>query len=301
MPCEPKVAIIILNWNGKEDTLECVDSLRRLEYQNYEIVVVDQNSRDGSQQAIASTFPEVALIRNEENLGFAEGNSVGIRYALTAGAEYIVLLNNDTVVEPGFLKSFLDAARAAPDFDIFGPKIMFYRAPQYIWAAGSCIDWKEGICTQRGYSEVDHGQYDTPAEVNALSGCTMMIHRTVFDKIGLLDPRFYLYYEETDWCVRATRAGFRILYVPDVVVRHKVSATIGATAPAIVFYMVRNQLLFIAKNARGLRKVWLLSKTVCSAVRTVCSSLAKGKRDDAVVRLRAMAAFIGGRFGKAEV
>ena len=298
---EPRVAIIVLNWNGKTDTLECLESLRGLEYTNYEIVTVDQNSSDGSRDAIASGFPDVTLICNDDNLGFAEGNNVGIRYALDAGAQYVALLNNDTTVEPNFVRAFVDAAKVDPDFDVFGPKIVFHRDPNVIWAAGSAINWRLGICKQRGFGEDDRGQYDTPTEVNALTGCAMMIRRDVFETIGLLDKRYFIYYEETDWCARAQKAGFRLLYVPGTVVRHKVSATIGAASPAIVFYMVRNKLLFIAKNGPGLYRLWLLTKALLDTARTICSGLVKGRRKDAVVRIRALAAFVGHRFGKVEV
>lgn len=298
---EPRVAIIVLNWNNKSDTIECLESLRRLDYTDCEIVAVDQSSTDGCREAIAKEFPDVTLICNEENLGFAEGNNVGIRYALGAGAEYIALLNNDTTVEPNFVRAFVDAAKAMPNFDIFGPKIVFHRDPNVVWAAGSAINWRRGICKQRGYGEVDRGQYDTPTEVNALTGCAMMISRKAFETIGLFDGRFYLYYEETDWCARAQRAGFRLLYVPATVVRHKVSATMGPASPTIVFYMVRNNLLFIAKNGPGLYRLWLLAKALLDTARTICSGLVKGRRKDAVVRMRAVAAFVGRRFGRAEV
>ena len=298
---EPVIIIIILNWNGKKDTLECLQSLRDLEYSNYELVVIDQNSTDGSREAIASQFPEVTLIRNDDNLGFATGNNIGIRHAIDGDADYIALLNNDTTVEPKFLSALADAARAYPDFDIFGPKIVFDSDPNIIWAAGSRTDWRRGICVQRGYREVDRGQYDTNAEVNALTGCAMVISRKALKAVGLLDSRFFAYYEEADWCARARKAGFRILYVPAAVVRHKVSSTIGPSSPAIAFYMVRNNLLFVAKNSTGLRRMSLLGRSLCREARTVCSGLIKGRRQDAVVRLRAIAAFLFGRFGKAEV
>lgn len=297
MSREPRIAIIILNWNGMTDTLECLDSLRRLDYTNYGSVVVDQNSSDGSREAIAREFPEVTVVRNAENLGFAEGSNVGIQYALEHGADYIALLNNDTTVESNFLRAIADAAMAHPGFDIFGPKIVFDSDPNLIWAAGSHINWQQGTCVQLGYRERDRGQHDAFAEVNALSGCAMVINRRAFQTIGLLDSRFFIYYEETDWCARAQQAGFRLLYVPGTVVRHKVSATMEAGSPAVVFYMVRNQLLFIAKNARGLRRLWLLTKALLDTARAICGGLVKGRRNDAVVRMRALVAFVGRRFG----
>jgi GT2 family glycosyltransferase len=300
-PSEPRVAVILLNWNGKDDTLPCLESLQHLDYANYEIVVVDQNSTDGSREAVAGKFPDVTLICNDDNLGFAEGNNVGIRYALDAGSQYVALLNNDTTVEPNFISCCLDAAREHKDFAIFGPKIVFDSDPSIIWAAGSHIDWNRGTCRQHGVGEVDRGQYGSCTEVNALTGCAILIRRDVLDTIGLLDNRYFIYYEETDWCARAQRAGFRLLYVPGTVVRHKVSAAMGVASPATIFYMVRNQLLFITKNGRGLRRVWLLAKTLLDTARTICSGLVKGRRKDAVVRMRAVAAFVGRRFGKAEV
>ena len=298
---EPLIIFIILNWNGKKDTLECLQSLRDLEYSNYETVVIDQNSNDGSRESIASQFPEVRLIRNDDNLGFVMGNNTGIQHATDSDADYIVLLNNDTTVLPTFLSALVEAARENPGFDVFGPKIVFDSDPNRIWAAGSHIDWRKGTCVQRGYQEIDRGQYDSNAEVNALTGCAMMISSKAVRTVGLLDSRFFAYYEETDWCARATRAGLRILYVGAAVVRHKISSTIGPTSPAIAFYMVRNNLLFLSKNSTGFRRLFLIIRSLHREARTICSGLTKGRRQDAVVRLRAIAAFLFCRFGKAEV
>jgi GT2 family glycosyltransferase len=234
-------------------------------------------------------------------VGFAAGNNTGIRRALKDGAEYVIMLNNDTIVEPNFVRALVDTAISHPKFDVFGPKIVFYSDPGVIWAAGSHIDWQRGVCIQHGYRESDQGQYDTDTEVNALTACAMMISRKAFETVGLLDNRFFIYYEETDWCARAVAAGFRILYVPHTVVRHKISATTGACSPALVFYMTRNNLLFIAKNSSRRVKLWLLARSLCSAARASCSGLVKGKRKEAVARLRAMRAFLCGRFGKTEV
>ena len=298
---EPRVVIIILNWNGITDTLACLDSVRHLDYANHEVVVVDQNSNDGSREAIANQYGEVTLIRNEDNLGFARGNNIGIQHAMDRGADYILLLNNDTIVLSTFLSALMAAAIEHPDFDIFGPKIVFDSDPEVIWAAGSHIEWRKAICVQRGYQEIDRGQYDTTVEVNALSGCAMMISRRAFRTVGTLDSRFFAYYEETDWCARATKAGLRILYVPTAVVRHKVSRTIGPSSPAIAFYMVRNNLLFVWKNSAGFRRLSLIGRSLHREARAICSGLIRGRREEAVVRLSAIAAFLFRRFGKAEV
>jgi len=297
----PRVIIVVLSWNQKCDTLECLKSLSKLDYPNRRVIVVDQDSADGTHGAIKTYFPEVLVIRNAENVGFAEGNNIGIRHALTDGPEYIVLLNNDTTVEHDFLRVLIDAARNNPDFDVFGPKIVFESDPAIIWSAGSYVDWRQGICIQRGLREVDRGQYDNYEEVNALTACAMMISRKALDTVGLLDSRYFIYYEETDWCARATSAGFRLLYVPATVVRHKVSAAMGVASPGTVFYFVRNNLLFITKNTRGLLRLRLLGKSLFGTARATCSALVKGNRKDALARVGGVAAFFCGSYGKANI
>lgn len=290
---------IILNWNRREDTLECLRSLSVVAYPRFEAVVVDNGSADGSQKMIREEFPNVTLLETGHNVGFAAGNNLGIQHALKNGAEYIMLLNNDTVVARDCLEKLIEASRSHENYSIFGPKILFYDRPELIWSAGSKIDWRRGNCMQIGYGEDDNGQYDTPNEVNAFSGCAIMFRREVAERIGLLDPRFFLYYEETDWCARAKEAGFRMLYVPEAKVYHKVSATMGRNSAEMIYYFVRNRLLFICKRSEFRHRVTGTLYALCETLRTVGSNIFRGKTEEAKVRLKGLFDFYAGNFGEA--
>ena len=245
----PKVFIIILNWNGYQDTVECLQSVRRLTYPSCKVIVVDNGSSDGSVAKLKEEFKEVFYIENKENLGFATGNNVGISYALENGADYILLLNNDTVVERYFLDALARVAESDERIGIVGPKI-YAGMPEssVLWGAGGEIDWGHGRTYHTGYHETDHGQWDKIRDVDYVSGCAMLIKRKVLEDVGLLDERYFLYYEETDFCMRANRTGFRVVYVPDAKIWHKAFATTGGeNGPVYTYYMTRNRLLFMRR------------------------------------------------------
>ena len=150
LPTEPRVAVIVLNWNGREDTLECLRSIRSIAYSNFGVIVVDNGSTDGSVAAIRASQPSVEVIDTGENLGFAGGNNVGIRRALELGADYVLLLNNDTVVDPGLLRAFVAAAALHPEAGAFGAKIYFHSEPTRIWYAGARWEAGAGELRSRG-------------------------------------------------------------------------------------------------------------------------------------------------------
>ncbi len=223
----PSVYIIVLNWNGKNDTLECLHSLQQVTYPNFRVVVVDNASSDCSVDAIREKFPSVQIISNKENLRFAGGNNVGIRYALDYGADYVLLLNNDTVVDKEFLTEMVAIADQSARMGMIGPKIYYYSEPKKIWYAGGRIEWWKGWVSHIGIRELDGGQYDAITEVDYLTGCCMLVKREVIEKVGILDESFYIYGEDADWCIRASRAGYKLMYVPSSMVWHKLSASIG--------------------------------------------------------------------------
>jgi GT2 family glycosyltransferase len=224
----PKVAVIVLNWNGKALTLDCVRSLLEVRTPHVEIVVVDNASIDGSAEALRDAFGDrVTLIVNDKNLGFAEGNNVGIRYALDRGADFVMLLNNDTVVDAGLIDGMLRPFNSAPEVGVTGPKIYYYTPRDQIWFAGGEVFLWRGVSRHVGIREQDRGQYDEPRDVDYITGCALMARREVFAATGLLDPSYVAYYEDVDFCTRTTRAGFRIVYAPDGKVWHKISASTG--------------------------------------------------------------------------
>lgn len=250
----PLVAIVILTWNQRDLTLDCLRSLGELDYpgDRLEIIVVDNGSSDGTAEAILGDYSSVVLLENDENLGFAEGNNIGIGYALQGKADYVMLLNNDTAVDPSMLSGLLAVTEADPTVGIVGPKMLYFDQPDVIWCAGNRLDWRRGETIRLQAEQPDMGLDEPPKEVDFITACAICLRRQVIEEIGLLDPRFFIYYEETDWCMRARAAGWRILYVPNARLWHKVSAAMGTTSPATDYYMNRNVLLFLSKNQTGL-------------------------------------------------
>jgi len=223
---EPGVWAVVLNYNGAEVLGECLRSLCKQDYPNFHILVVDNASTDGSEK-IAGEIEGIELIRNEENLLFAGGNNVGISHAIDAGADYIVLINNDTVSDPGLISALVDAMEADKDAGIAGPKIYYHERPDVIWSAGGGVDFGKGWVRHRGIRQQDKGRFDSVAEVDYVTGCCLMFSREVFSFLQGLDESFPMYYEDTDFCTRARKTGYKIIYVPDGKMWHKISFSSG--------------------------------------------------------------------------
>lgn len=296
---KPAVSIIVLNYNGCEDTLACLRSLEHLTYPNFTVIVVDNHSSDGSVEAVRAAHPNVKLIETGANLGFTGGNNVGIRYALQHGADYVMLLNNDTVSAPDMLDVMIEVMEAAPDIGVTGPMIYYYSAPDIIWSAGGAIDWARGTTDMIGLNEEDKAQFGlSPRPVDFVTGCCLLARRETWERAGLLDEKFFMYYEETEWCVRAGRAGFRIVHVPMAMLWHKISIESRASSPRAHYYMTRNRLLFLRRTRAGLRPLMF---TLIEYTRMIVSwsvyARWREKRPLRHIMLRAIKDFSLGRFG----
>ncbi len=227
MATEPLVFIILVNWNGREITLECLASLHTISYKNFKVVVVDNGSSDDSVPAIARKFPGVVILEMRENLRFAEGNNAGIRYALEHGAELVLLLNNDTVVDKDFLSRLVENIQSDSAIGMVAPKIYYHDDPGRIWFAGGELSMWAGTLKHIGIREVDTGQYNSVREILYASGCCLLTRTEVINRIGMLDKSFFMYTEDADWCMRCRQAGFRIYYEPRARVWHKLSVSSG--------------------------------------------------------------------------
>lgn len=224
---ETCVGIIVLNWNGLEDTRECLLSLFRLAGPGIRIYVVDNGSSDGSPEKLLAEFGDrIILLCNAENLLYAGGNNVGIRQALADGCTHLLLLNNDTVVDRDLSTALINVSKANPEA-ILCPKIYFLRDPDRLWYAGGILNLKRARASHRGIRDKDCGQYDRVEETDWATGCALFAPRAIFEEVGPLDESFRLYSEDLDFCLRAAKAGFRILFVPQGKVWHRVSAAIG--------------------------------------------------------------------------
>lgn len=263
------MALVILNFNGLQETLDCLDSVRKVQPSGFLLkkIVVDNASTDGSPEAL-SKLPDIELISSQTNKGFSGGMNLGINFALKNMADYVIILNNDTLVDPHFISNLLKQTKHA---QIISPKIYF--APGYefhksrykksdlgrvIWYAGAQIDWDNVIGTHVGVDEVDHGQFKM-GEITLATGCCMMVSAEVFQKIGLLDEKYFLYLEDMDFCYRAKRAGYEILFDSASVIWHKNASSAGGSGSKLQdYYITRNRLLFGFKYAKLTTKMALL-------------------------------------------
>jgi GT2 family glycosyltransferase len=223
----PLTYVIVLNWNGRTDTLECLASLGRASHPSMRVLVVDNGSTDGSQDAIRHEYPGVTLVETGTNLRFAGGNNAGIRAALAQGAEQIMLLNNDTTVDPHFLEAMTGTLQSSPATGIVAPKILYAGDPARLWYAGGEISFWTGTMRHRGIREPDDGRFDVACETGYATGCCFLARRSTVEKVGGLDESYFIYAEDADWCMRARRAGFRIVYEPRARIWHKVSVSAG--------------------------------------------------------------------------
>lgn len=248
----PKVVIIILNWNGKEDTIECLESLKHITYPNYEILLLDNGSTDGSVEHFKEKYPGIEIIENGENLGFAEGNNVGIKKAIKKGVEYILLLNNDTVVDPKFLDELVKVAEADEKIGAVQPAIYYYDNPREIHSIGGKLNLLIG--SERNITVAPRGII----KCDRLIGACMLIKRGAIENIGLLDDKYFLYMEETDWCYRAKKK-YSLVGCSNSKIWHKIySSSGGKVNNALVYYWTRNIILFYKKHHKYYLPVFLI-------------------------------------------
>lgn len=292
----PSIAVLIVTWNRRADVLECIGSVCASDYpgDRLRIYVVDNGSSDDTSSEIEAKYPEVRLIKCAENLGFAGGNNVGLNRVLQGEAEAVFLLNDDALVEQGAIRFLAEAAFVDESLGVTAPKILLHSDPTVIWSAGGLVDRSSGVATQRYYGEPDDGRGDAPCDLDYAVGCAALVKRRVIEEVGFLDPRFYLYYEETDWCRRIRDAGYRIRYIPESRVMHKVSLSNNGRNNASYYY-ARNRLLYLKNaGASGIE----LTGTAMSLLKSAAAHAVKGRRQTGRLMFRGISDFCEHKFGK---
>ncbi len=244
----PLVYIILVNYYGTDDTSQCINSIKQIKYPNYKIIIVNNSPADDSINGLKAKYTDIILINSEKNLGFAAGNNIGIRYALRNKAEYILLLNNDTIADKDFLSHLVETAENDAGAGIIGGKIFYYNDPGKLWFAGGIINPITGRTKHIGKNEVDNGRYESVREVDFITGCMMLVKKEAIEKAGLMDERYFLYYEDVDWNVRLKKAGYRILFNPDSVIYHKESSSTRKLSNVKMYYYDRNIWYFAKMN-----------------------------------------------------
>lgn len=238
--------IIILNWNGYQDTQACLKSLQDQTDQDFCTVVVDNASTDGSYEKISSSFPHVQWIINQQNEGFAKGNNIAISYALKKGADLILLLNNDTIAEKDMVEKFKKGHKLHPDALISGKIINFF-TPSILDHLGGHYNKNKGEFDLLGHRDIEKNYLKPIATLDYLCGCALLVPKEVFEKIGLLDEDFFLYWEDADFSIRAKKASFQLMVYPEAKVFHKVSQSSKGKFHHAYFFW-RNRLLFLKKH-----------------------------------------------------
>lgn len=227
MNSDPLVYIVLVNWNGREVTLDCLASLSAILYSNFRILVVDNASTDGSVEAIRERYPWVEILAMAENLRYAGGNNAGIRHAMAHGANLLLLLNNDTTVETRFLNTLVARLNRDATIGMVAPMIYYFDEPDRIWFAGGAISMWTGTMRHLGIREKDTGQYGITRRIDYATGCCILTRREVIERAGMLDETYYMYSEDADWSMRVRRAGFSIVFEPQAKVWHKLSVSAG--------------------------------------------------------------------------
>lgn len=257
-------SIIIPTWNGKDYIEACLNSVLAQDYPNYEVIVVDNASSDGTPDRVAEHFPMVTLTRNEQNLGFAGGVNIGLR---AAKGKVLILLNQDAVAQPGWLSAFISGVVAESDIGIAGCKILNADS-QTIQHAGGCLTMPQAQPAHFGFGEIDTGQYDQSREVDYVTGAALAVRREVLETIGYLDETLFFYFEDVDYCYRARAAGFRVVYVPSAVVQHygNTSLGVGTVSHYAKFHTSRLQFIikhwdvsFFVSQFQPVERAWLKS------------------------------------------
>lgn len=252
-----KVFISILHFNTKKETDECLRSLEKVDKKNIELITVLIDNASKEKYILPSGLKNnIHLIRNDTNLGFAGGHNAGIKYSLDQGADFVLILNNDILVEPAFIQELLNPFSESL-VGVTVPKIYFTKGYEFhsgrykdsekgsvIWYAGGIIDWKNVISSHRGVDEIDRGQYNAQEPTEFATGACMMVRRDVFEKVGIFDERYFLYYEDGDLNMRIKNAGFKVIYVPRSIIWHNNAGSSGSGSVLQDYYISRNRLLF---------------------------------------------------------
>jgi GT2 family glycosyltransferase len=250
----PLVSILTVQYKQLEMTLQFLESISQIEYDNYEVIVVDNGSGFDAEKAIHEKFPIVQVICSESNLGFAGGNNLGLPYC---SGEFILFINNDTEVEPDFLGHLVHLGKAVPNLGMASPRLQYYDPKGIVQYAGS-TDLNTFTLRNRslGYGEVDKGQYTKSYPTAFIHGAAMLVPKSILQEVGLMEARFFLYYEEYDWCARIKAKGFEIRYCGESLVYHKESMSVGKSSPLKIFYMTRNRIWFALRNV-PIYKRWI--------------------------------------------
>lgn len=262
MANQGKVGVVTVTFNSSKVISEFLESLRAQTYDNYILYIVDNNSSDDTLQKIEKYLNDsrITVIKNADNVGVAKGNNQGVAAAIKDGCQSILLINNDTEFESSLIEKLVDGLSRF-NCDLIVPKMLYHDNPNIIWCAGGHFSpWKAYLHITEGEGEEDKGQYDVPRQINCAPTCCMLITIRAFESIGMMDEKYFVYYDDTDFCLRALKAGFKMYFLPSAILTHKVSSlTGGSTSKFAIRYITRNLVYYIRKNiSQPLSLFWII-------------------------------------------
>ncbi len=297
---QPKVSIIIINWNGLKDTIECLESLKKITYPNYEVIVVDNGSKGNDAQVLKERFGNyIHLLQNDKNYGFAGGVNVGIEYALSnSTTDYILLLNNDTlVVEPGFLTSLVRVSGSNRNTGFVGAKICYYDDPSKVCSVGGRISMFTGMITSIGNGSPSE-TFIGVKPADCISGCALLVKGEVIKKVGLLDTKYFFYFEDIDWSLKAHKYGYVHYINCDMEILHKGGASVRKNKNINYYYFTRNKLTFMRKQGNTIQLVTFFPLFTIYLIAQFLLNLVKGQLTRCKYIVLAVKDFIAGKSGE---
>lgn len=284
----PTVAGLVLNYNGSEVTQLTLSSLVQLDYDELELVVVDNGSTDSSYADISEAYPQVRQLRVRENRGISWGLNHGIQWALDEGFDYLLLMNNDIEVASDMLSELVKAAEADESIGCVGPKAYYYADRERLWSTGGLLQYRHSLTNERGDGELDRGQYDRDQAMPFINGCAMLVKASAARATGFWDPDYYLGLEDADYSVRMQRAGYRCWYAHQAKLWHMISHSIGVYKPTRTFHTARSAAVFLRKHATQAQKLRSLLWFAAAMPLAFVRELFKGNQQAVVEKVRGM-------------
>lgn len=293
----PIVAAVVLDWNGGDEAVAAVESLAASDVPGVRLVLVDNASRVSAIDEVQRRHPEATCLRNERNLGYAGGNNVGIRAALAAGADHVLVLNNDARVRPDTIAELVAAARRDPRVAVVGAKILRAEDPERLWMAWGEVSWRQSLVRLVGQGERDGPDFADEREVDWVSGCGLLFTRRGLEEVGLFDEEFFAYHEEVDWCARARERGLRVVWSPRAVVLHRGEGSSGAGryVSRKQYFVARNAVLFARRHGGLVERLRFALAVVATMPFQYLRRLASGEQAGVVLKLRGMWDALRGR------